>query len=87
MLPRSHSPGGRLLLSYRSSAAAEREEDGRLFTAIAPGELAPHLDAAGLPVSKERQQPDAYRSSVRWFIFLAEKQPFFGAGSEDAVHC
>jgi hypothetical protein len=81
-LARILQPGGHLLLSYRSSAAAaERERDGRLFTAIAPGELARHLDAAGLRVSKERQQPDAYRPSVRWFIFLAQKQPFLGVAS------
>jgi SAM-dependent methyltransferase len=86
-LARILQPGGGLLLSYRSSAAAaEREADGRLFTAISPGELTLQLDAAGLRVSKERQQADAYRPSVRWFILLAEKQPFLGATSEDAVH-
>jgi len=86
-LARILQPGGRLLLSYRSSAVAtEREADGRLFTAIPPGELTLHLDAAGLRVSKERQQVDAYRPSVRWFIFLAEKHPFLGAALEDAVH-
>jgi hypothetical protein len=86
-LARILQPGGRLLLSYRSSAVAtEREADGRLFTAIPPGQLMLHLDAAGLRVSKERQQLDAYRPDVRWFIFLAEKHPFLGAAPEDAIH-
>jgi SAM-dependent methyltransferase len=73
-LARVLRPGGRLLLSYRSSeAGGEREADGRLFTAILPGELTPLLAAAGMRTIRATEQADSYRPAVRWHTLLAEK--------------
>ncbi|MEI8308562.1 MAG: hypothetical protein WCF99_15995, partial [Chloroflexales bacterium] len=45
-LSADYAADGRIIISYRPSAAAgEREPDGRLFTAIPPGELALLLES------------------------------------------
>lgn len=73
-LARVLRPGGRLLLSYRSSAvAAEREPDGRLFTPLPLAMVQHDLIAAGFQIQQARQQADSYRSRVQWTIVLAEK--------------
>jgi SAM-dependent methyltransferase len=64
-LARILAPGGRLLLSYRPSTAAdEREPDGRLFTSITPIELAQILAGAGLVLLCQEQRADEERPGV-----------------------
>ena len=73
-LARVLRPGGRLLLAYRSSeAGGEREADGRLFTAILPGELTLLLEAARMRTIRATEQADSYRPGVTWYTLLTEK--------------
>jgi SAM-dependent methyltransferase len=63
-LARVLRPGGRLLLAYRSSEAeGQREADGRLFTAILPGELTLLLEAAGMRTVRATEQAER---SIEW---------------------
>lgn len=66
--------GGRMLISYRrSTAATEREHDGRLFTTIEPLGLATLLEQAGLCVYATEQQADTERPGLWWEVCLAER--------------
>ena len=80
-LARILAAAGRIILSYRPSAAAgEREPVGRLFTAIPPGELALLLESAGLAVLHRESRADEARPSVTWHTLVAQKR------SPDAAH-
>ncbi len=73
-LARILKPSGRLIVSYRSSSGGdEREDDGRLFTAIPPGKLALLFEASGLQVVERLTQPDTSRPGLEWTVLLAEK--------------
>lgn len=72
-------PGGRLLLSVRSSRTATiREADGRLYTLLTAEMLQEYLGSAGLGVSHVRNEADHYRSGVSWLTVLAEKPALAG---------
>lgn len=65
---------GRMLLSYRGSCAeSEREDDGRLFTAIPEGKLVLLLESAGFRVVDVHSQLDNTRPDIMWVVILAEK--------------
>jgi len=67
---------GRLVLTYRESHGSdEREEDGRLFTAIPMGKLMLLLESAGFRIVSVSKQQDSARPEVQWSVILAEKGP------------
>jgi ubiquinone/menaquinone biosynthesis C-methylase UbiE len=69
-------PGGRLLLSLRSSRSLEeREPDGRLFTTLPLGELELLLESIGLRVLLRATAPDAKRADITWQTIAAERTP------------
>lgn len=68
-------PGGRLLAIFRpSTAAGEREPDGRLFTAIALNDFAALAGDAGLVVVHRESRVDDERPAVTWYTVVAERQ-------------
>lgn len=72
-LARVLQPGGRLLLSVRSSQGnTMREADGRLFTPLSRDALTQQLDAVGIHVQHIRDNADIYRKGITWLIVLAE---------------
>jgi len=74
-LSRILRPGGRLLLSYRPGRdGAEREDDGRLFTPIAPDLLNRYLSESGLQVLHQSATADPNRPGVIFERFVAEKE-------------
>jgi SAM-dependent methyltransferase len=75
-LARILAEGGRLILTYRpSTVATDREADGRLFTAIPPGEMALLLESAGLSVLHREERADETREGVTWHTLVAERRP------------
>lgn len=73
-LARILAPGGRLLVSWRSSTAeGEREPDGRLFTHIPPEVMATLCGLAGLAVIYREAREDDERPGVIWHTVVAEK--------------
>jgi SAM-dependent methyltransferase len=85
-LARILAPGGRLYLTYRGSrGVSEREEDGRLFTAIPVGKLVLLLESAGFQVLVQSTQPDSARPDVRWTAIAAEKSPLHVARGLDRI--
>lgn len=68
-------PGGRLLATFRpSTAAGEREPDGRLFTAITLDDFAALAVDAGLVVVHRESRADDERPAVIWYTVVAERQ-------------
>jgi SAM-dependent methyltransferase len=73
-LSRILRPGGRLLLSYRPGKdGAEREDDGRLFTPIAPDLINRFLSESELRVVHQSATADPNRPGVIFERFVAEK--------------
>ncbi len=73
-LARILGEGGRLVVSYRQGfEGQERGSDGRLFTRVAPGELALLFESAGLRLLHIALVPDALRPDVQWHVFAFEK--------------
>lgn len=68
-------PGGRLLATFRpSTAAGEREPDGRLFTAIALDDFAALAVDAGFVIVHHESRVDDKRQNVTWYTVVAERQ-------------
>ena len=68
------SPGGRLLVTFRpSTAAGEREADGRLFSAISPDDFAALAADAGLALVHRETRADDERPAVTWHTVVAER--------------
>lgn len=73
-LARILRPGGRLLLSVRSSGTGDpREADRRLFTPLSAELLGQLLAGAGLVVQQVRHEADYYRPRVSWLTMLVER--------------
>ncbi|NJN17580.1 MAG: methyltransferase domain-containing protein [Oscillochloris sp.] len=73
-LARVLRPGGRVVLTYRASREqAEREHDGRLYTAIDDDHFAQAMTAAGLTILWREHNDSDQRSDVRWHVVVAER--------------
>jgi ubiquinone/menaquinone biosynthesis C-methylase UbiE len=73
-LARILRPGGRLMLTYRNSRNdGEREDDGRLFTAITLVDLERRMSAEGLNILHTGEIPETRRAGITWNTAVAEK--------------
>jgi ubiquinone/menaquinone biosynthesis C-methylase UbiE len=73
-LARILKPGGRLLFTYRNSRNdGEREDDGRLFTAITLDILKRQLTSEGLKILHTGGIPETRRAGITWTTAVAEK--------------
>jgi SAM-dependent methyltransferase len=73
-LARILRPGGRLLLSFRRGKnGAEREDDERLFTPIAPDVLSTYLSELGLRALHQSKTEDPSRPGIIFNRLVAEK--------------
>ena len=73
-LARILRPGGRLLLTFRTSNNQQnREDDGRLFTPISRTMLESAFFDANLRLLDQRTNEDPTRPSVIWTAIAAEK--------------
>ncbi|RRR72277.1 MAG: methyltransferase domain-containing protein [Candidatus Viridilinea halotolerans] len=71
-LARIMAPAGRLLLTYRASAAeGAREADGRLYSPITSAELAAYCKTTGLQVQHQASSADGGRPGVVWHVLVA----------------
>ena len=67
-------PGGRLFLTFRQRReTSEREEDGRLFTAVAMDTLALLLESSGFQILLRSVKADELRPDVHWARIGAER--------------
>jgi SAM-dependent methyltransferase len=73
-LARILRPGGRLIVTWRSSAVAdEREADGRLFSELPLSDAAICFNRAGIRLLHQEEQSDPARSRVRWRSVVGAK--------------
>jgi hypothetical protein len=67
-------PRGRLYLTFRQRReASEREEDGRLFTAVTMDALTLLLESSGFQVLLQSVKIDEPRPDVHWARIAAER--------------
>ncbi len=75
-LRRILAPAGRLVLTYRASQTpAEREPDGRLYTALAAADLLQHCHTLGLSPLFQSDEADGGRPGVTWSILVTQSRP------------
>jgi ubiquinone/menaquinone biosynthesis C-methylase UbiE len=73
-LARILMPGGRLLLTYRNSRNdGEREDEGRLYTAITLEVLKRLIASEGLNILHTGGIPETKRAGITWNTAVAEK--------------
>jgi len=80
------SEKGRLLISLRRSRGGdEREQDGRLYTGIAPIRLEMLFESSGGSVLYSDTQQDQYRPEITWHTLVIEKRSVDISGGLDRI--
>ena len=77
---------GRLIISLRRSRGGdEREQDGRLYTGIAPIRLEMLFESSGGSVLYSDTQQDQYRPEITWHTLVIEKRSVNISGGLDRI--